>query len=128
MPTTQTALLIMAHGSRASAANEEFLAFVNKLAEQNQHYTAVRGVFLELSEPSLVQAVHSLADQGINTFQLYPLFFNCGKHVQKDIPAQIAEAQASRPNIEIRMLDYFGSSKTLVDAVNQHILQQTENR
>merc|ERR1711916_258963 len=86
MPTTQTALLIMAHGSRASAANEEFLAFVNKLAEQNQHYTAVRGVFLELSEPSLVQAVHSLADQGINTFQLYPLFFNCGKHVQKDIP------------------------------------------
>ena len=87
------ALLIMAHGSRSETANDEFRALVERVAEaahaSGQEYVAVIPCFLELAKPSLIEAIQQLEHQPVEAVQLYPLFFNKGKHVGRDIPAQI---------------------------------------
>lgn len=122
------ALLIMAHGSRSETANDEFRALVEKVAESahanGQEYAAVLPCFLELAKPSLIEAIQQLDHQPVDTVQLYPLFFNKGKHVGKDIPAQINEARDRFPDLEIRSLDYFGNAQGLAGLVFSHIRSQ----
>ncbi|MEP5230516.1 MAG: CbiX/SirB N-terminal domain-containing protein [Alloalcanivorax sp.] len=119
------ALLIMAHGSRSETANDEFRALVDTVAESahaaGQEYVAVLPCFLELATPSLIEAIQQLEHQPVKTVQLYPLFFNKGKHVGKDIPAQIEEARERFPDLEIELLEYFGNARGLASLVLQHI-------
>ncbi len=122
------ALLIMAHGSRSETANDEFRALVEKVAEsahgRGQEYVAVIPCFLELAQPSLIEAIQQLEHQPVKTVQLYPLFFNKGKHVGRDIPAQIEEARERFPDLVIELLDYFGNSEGLAGLVLSHIGSQ----
>ena len=118
------ALLIMAHGSRSEQANDEFRALVDKVAQQLPDYSAVLPCFLELARPSLNEALQQLAHQPVQQVQLYPLFFNRGKHVGRDIPAQIEEARQRFPGFDIRHLDYFGNADALATLVSEHIRQQ----
>ncbi|MBQ26381.1 CbiX/SirB N-terminal domain-containing protein [Alcanivorax sp.] len=124
------ALLIMAHGSRSETANDEFRVLVDTVAESahaaGQEYVAVLPCFLELATPSLIEAIQQLEHQPVKTVQLYPLFFNKGKHVGKDIPAQIEEARERFPDLDIELMHYFGSAVGLAPLVVQH-LQEQEN-
>ncbi|MQX52598.1 sirohydrochlorin chelatase [Alcanivorax sediminis] len=119
------ALLIMAHGSRSETANDEFRALVEKVAEfaraNGQEYAAVLPCFLELAKPSLIEAIQQLEHQPVDTVQLYPLFFNKGKHVGKDIPFQIDEARERFPELQVEQLEYFGSAKGLAAFVLDHL-------
>lgn len=122
------ALLIMAHGSRSDTANDEFRALVETVAESahgaGEEYVAVLPCFLELAQPSLVEAIQQLEHQPVSRVQLYPLFFNKGKHVGKDIPAQVEEARQRFPDLTIELLDYFGNAKGLSALVLKHIAEQ----
>lgn len=122
------ALLIMAHGSRSETANDEFRELVEKVAESahaNGHeYVAVIPCFLELARPSLIEAVQQLEHQPVDAVQLYPLFFNKGKHVGRDIPAQIDEARERFPHLDITLLDYFGNAEGLAGLMLSHIAGQ----
>ncbi|MEE3319948.1 MAG: CbiX/SirB N-terminal domain-containing protein [Pseudomonadota bacterium] len=119
------ALLIMAHGSRSETANDEFRALVEKVAEsahaRGQEYAAVIPCFLELAHPSLIEAIQQLEHQPVESVQLYPLFFNKGKHVGKDIPSQIEEARERFPELHLEQLDYFGNAPGLADLVLTHL-------
>lgn len=123
------ALLIMAHGSRSDTANDEFRALVETVAESahavGEEYVAVLPCFLELAFPSLIEAIQQLEHQPVTHVQLYPLFFNKGKHVGRDIPAQIEDARARFPELSIELLDYFGNAKGLAPLVLSHIVAQS---
>jgi sirohydrochlorin ferrochelatase len=122
------ALLIMAHGSRSETANDEFRALVEAVAESapgaGEEYVAVLPCFLELAQPSLVEAIQQLEHQPVTHVQLYPLFFNKGKHVGKDIPAQVEDARERFPALTIELLDYFGNADGLASLVLEHIASQ----
>ena len=122
------ALLIMAHGSRSDTANDEFRALVEAVAESapgaGEGYVAVLPCFLELAHPSLVEAIQQLEHQPVTHVQLYPLFFNKGKHVGKDIPAQVEDARERFPALTIELLDYFGNADGLASLVLEHIASQ----
>ena len=123
------ALLIMAHGSRSDTANDECRALVEAVAESapgaGEEYVAVLPCFLELAQPSLVEAIQQLEHQPVTHVQLYPLFFNKGKHVGKDIPAQVEDARERFPDLSIELLDYFGNAKGLAGLVLKHIGEQS---
>ena len=119
------ALLIMAHGSRAEAANDEFRLLVEQVAEQSHDYVAVLPCFLELARPSLMEALQQIEHQPVETVQVYPLFFNKGKHVSRDIPAQVEEARQRHPHLRIELLEYFGNAGGLVALVRDHIDAQS---
>lgn len=120
--TDQKALIIMAHGSRRESANQEFFALVTQLQQQNDNYGQVIPALLEQAPPTLLQASLSLPDT-ITEIDVYPLFFNQGKHVEKDIPAQVAEVMEQFPQKTIRLLPYFGSSPDLSSLMLKHIAE-----
>lgn len=121
---TQTVLIIMAHGSRNPAANSEFGQLVSSIAKQTSDYAIVTPCFLELAQPSLQDAISEYLKLGYHQFDLYPLFFNQGNHVTRDIPAQINQAQEQHQECVIRQLDYFGKFNQLGNSVIAHIQQQ----
>lgn len=117
------ALIIMAHGSRRESANTEFFELIKNVEQQSPQYTCVRPALLEQASPTLLQAAADLPSQ-ITAIDVYPLFFNCGKHVEKDIPMQVGELMEQYPDKEIRLLDYFGQSAQLAGLILSHIGQQ----
>lgn len=119
------ALLIMAHGSRSDVANDEFRQLVAKVALNNSQYSVVLPCFLELAAPSLMAAMQQVDNQPVEQVDLYPLFFNRGKHVGRDIPHQVAQAQQQYPHLPIQLLDYFGQADALPELLLSHISQQT---
>lgn len=121
--SSNQALAVIAHGSRNPDANQEFLQLVCDLAGEVDEYHAVRGCFLELADPSLARAVDELVQTGAERIQVYPLFFNQGRHVARDIPELVDEARSQHPGTHIELLPYFGSAEGLAGLVHTHIRQ-----
>lgn len=119
--SSKQALAVIAHGSRNPDANQEFLQLVCDLAGVVDGYDAVRGCFLELAEPSLAEAVDELVHTGMERIQVYPLFFNQGKHVARDIPELVEQAQQAHPGARIELLPYFGSAQGLTGLIHTHL-------
>lgn len=124
LPPEHKALVVIAHGSRRAAANEEFFTLVERIAAQNSAYALTKPALLEQAPPTLLQACQALP-ANIKQIDVYPLFFNCGRHVEKDIPAQVAEVMEAMPTVTVRLLPYFGSSPDLAAAVLEHALSST---
>jgi sirohydrochlorin ferrochelatase len=120
----QTALVVMAHGSRRDSANQEFVELVKTIAETSPQFDQVLPAFLEQAPPTLMQTCQTLIEDDIKKIYVYPLFFNNGRHVGKDIPAQVAEVMENFPAIEIELLDYFGTAPELASTVGNHISNQ----
>lgn len=119
-------LFVMAHGSRAHRANEEFAGVVQQMTPFLNQYQEIEPIFLELCEPGLHEAVNTFYGKGYRNFDLYPMFFNEGKHVGKDIPAQIQACLAEHDDITITQLDYFGSFSSFAKIMAQHIANQSQ--
>ncbi|NIB43972.1 sirohydrochlorin cobaltochelatase [Pseudomaricurvus alkylphenolicus] len=119
------ALIIMAHGSRRDSANQEFFALVETIDHTSDDYDHCRPALLEQAPPTLLQACQALPEH-IEAIDVYPLFFNCGRHVEKDIPQQVAEVMEAMPEKNIRLLEYFGRSQGLADLVLGHIFAQKD--
>lgn len=116
-----SALIIIAHGSRLASANEEFFALVDTVAQATPDYSLVLPALLEAAPPTLLQACQDAVDKGAQQIVVYPLFFNHGRHVGKDIPALVAEAMEQFPDIDIELRDYFGSNPQLAQTVINHL-------
>lgn len=114
-------LIMMAHGSRKIEANEEFKQLVDKVALTATDYTLVTHCFLEIASPNLETCITQCAALGYQHYDLYPLFFNQGNHVTRDIPQQIQQAQQQHPQCHIRQLQYFGLFNGLATSIHQHI-------
>lgn len=120
-----TVLIVMAHGSRKPEANQEFEALVRDIATQNHDYAVVKPCFLELAAPKLADTVEACIHEGHKRFDVYPLFFNQGNHVTKDIPRQIEHLQAQYSDCHFQCLEYFGLYNQLSQQVLAHINQQS---
>ncbi len=113
-------LLIIAHGSRREASNEEIRALTDKLrqhpANDADHTSCA---FLELAAPGIPEGIQQSIDQGATTVVVYPYFLSQGRHVAEDIPHEVKEKQLQHPDINIVIADYFGSSERVVELLAQ---------
>lgn len=124
MTTSATrALIIIAHGSRRAEANEEFFALVKRVGEATTGYAGVVPALLEQAPPTLLQACAALP-QTVTQIDVYPLFLNQGRHVEKDIPAQVAEVMDAMPEKTVRLLQYLGQNDELPGLIVRHLLSQ----
>ena len=115
-------LIVIAHGSRVAAANQEFMAVVDTIDYAALGYDAIAGAFLEAASPSLEQAVAQLdTKRAPATIDVYPLFFNKGRHVEKDLPALVQSLGESHRQTDCRLLPYFGAYPALGGTIAQHI-------
>ena len=110
------ALLLVAHGSRREASNDEIRELTQKLsAKSGDNFIDVRCAFLELAEPSIPDGIGQCAEQGANEVLVLPYFLSAGRHVAEDIPSEIDKKRGELPDVQIRLLPYFGSLEQVTD-------------
>ena len=80
-----TAIILFAHGSQVSGANEEVQRVAVRLGERvNCPSTAA---FLDQAPPDLTAAIAGLVARGINRVIIIPYFLTMGTHISRDLPA-----------------------------------------
>ncbi len=111
-------LLIIAHGSRRAASNDEVRALADAVrVQQGQSYDHVEAAFLELAEPSILDGLATLAARGATDIVAFPYFLAAGTHVAHDIPDAIAEFAASHGGVMVRVTPHLGASAALPAAI-----------
>ncbi len=103
------ALLLIAHGSRREASNQEVRDLAKRLSDAaGADYFTVIPAFLELAEPAIPTGVDLCVEAGARQVIAVPYFLAAGRHVVTDIPEELAEAQRRHPNLDLRQSDYLG--------------------
>ncbi|MGZ3468694.1 MAG: sirohydrochlorin chelatase [Isosphaeraceae bacterium] len=71
---TQTAVLLIAHGSRHQPANDDLHAMAARFSAQGEH-TIVEACFLELAEPDIATGGSRYAARGATRVLLVPYLY-----------------------------------------------------
>lgn len=113
-------LLIVAHGSRRKASNQEVKILASQVALRlNLPDTAVQAAFLELASPSIGEAIDACFQQGCSELTVLPYFLSAGTHVVGDVPAEIAQAQNKWPDKSITLLPHIGAAEAMIGLIAQ---------
>lgn len=104
------ALLLIAHGSRREASNQEIIDLSEHLATlAGEEYAMVKACFLELAKPSIGEAVEACAQNGIQDITAVPYFLSAGRHVSEDVPRDLAAASQCHNGIRISVCPHIGA-------------------
>lgn len=112
------ALILVAHGSRRQASNDEVITLAREFAsEVITEFPIVEVGFLELTQPSIPEAINQAISSGAGDVFIVPYFLAAGTHVHKDIPAEVAKARTQHERVKMQVMPHVGSSalmKTLI--------------
>lgn len=123
MPTPT--LLLVAHGSRRQASNDEVRALAERMrSAHHPHIADVQVAFLELAEPSIPDALADCVSLGAGEIIVFPYFLAAGTHVSVDIPEEIATFKNKYPHVQVTLTPHLGASPTL----GQTILEMSTTR
>lgn len=108
------ALVVIAHGSRRDASNDEVRDLVHSMSQLgDQSFDVITACFLELAEPSIKDALGSCVELGANEIIVMPYFLSAGTHVSHDIPRELSEAREKHPNITITERAHIGAGSLM---------------
>ena len=121
-------LLLVAHGSRRQASNEEVRGVAQLLCSRVQSlYSQTECAFLELAEPSIPDGIERLIQAGSTEIVILPYFLSAGRHVHEDVPGIVKIKQDQYPNIKITIAPYLGEADQVVDVLAT-ISSQVDNK
>lgn len=86
-------VLVIAHGSRNSEANDAVIVLVERL-KVHLETGLVEAGFLELANPSIPEGINTLAAKGMEELVVYPFFLARGVHLKRDVPRIVEAAVA----------------------------------
>lgn len=108
------ALLLIAHGSRREASNQEVRDLATRLTEvAGTDFDCVVPAFLELAEPDILTGVSQCVAAGATIVTAVPYFLAAGRHVATDIPAELDKARDHYPHLQIQQSDYLGKHESI---------------
>jgi sirohydrochlorin ferrochelatase len=111
-------LLIIAHGSRRAASNDEVRALCEQVrAQRDVPYEHIETAFLELAEPDIPTGLATLARRGATEIVAFPYFLAAGTHVTDDIPQAIAAFRQTHPAVSVRLTPHLGAAAVLPSAI-----------
>ncbi|HEY5512694.1 MAG TPA: CbiX/SirB N-terminal domain-containing protein [Geomonas sp.] len=123
-----TAILLMAHGSRISEANDAAREIAARVKTMTQ-FEIVEVSFREQHLPNIQQGVDSCVAQGAKRILLVPYFLYLGAHVLEDLPDELAQARERHPGIEMVLGKHLGVHHKLAEIVVERIAESlTEER
>ncbi len=90
------ALLLIAHGSRREASNQEVRELAARLEQiAGDRFDGMMPAFLELAEPDIPTGVGLCVESGATTVTAVPYFLSAGRHVSSDIHAELEKARVA---------------------------------
>ena len=114
----QTALLLIAHGSREAVANADLHHVADGLRRRGH---PVVEAFLELAEPGIEEGGCRCVAQGATRVVLVPYFLSAGVHVRRDLSAARARLAERFPAVEFRLAEPLGRHPLLLDVVAERV-------
>jgi sirohydrochlorin ferrochelatase len=111
-----TAYIVFAHGSSVESANEAVRA-VSHAAAGRGGWKLYETAFLGGGRPNLEEAATKMAADGATEIVVIPYFLTSGLHLERDLPALIAEIRRTHPEIQIRATEPLDGHPGLIDAV-----------
>jgi sirohydrochlorin ferrochelatase len=112
------ALLVVAHGSRREASNNEVRVLTTNIINQTDNpFELVETAFLELAEPSIPDGLEACIKKGADAVVVFPYFLAAGTHVVTDIPNEIQPISNKYPDVKITIAPHLGRSPQLTDAI-----------
>lgn len=109
------ALVLIDHGSRRAAANEQLDAVAERVRARGGLH--VEAAHMELASPSLADALAGCVAAGATDVIVVPYFLGPGRHVTEDIPRLASEAAAHHPGVRVRIAPPLGVHDLLADLV-----------
>lgn len=122
----QTALLLIAHGSRQPEANADLHHVVEGLVRRG--HAVVEASFLELAEPNIEQGGARCVARGAGRVVLLPYFLSAGVHVRRDLTAARELLAARFPGVEFLLAEPLGRHPLLLDVVAERAREAVANR
>jgi len=108
-------LLLVAHGSRREASNDEVRRLAEKMQTQSQGFDKVGCAFLELATPLIPDGIRNAISEGATEVVVQPYFLSAGRHVVTDVPREVAVVQNEHPEITITIAPYLGMAEGISD-------------
>ncbi len=115
MSTPQnSAVLLMAHGSRRREANDDLVALAEMLRPRvpNQF---VEISYLELAAPSIPESLERCFQRGATEIHMLPWFLSAGSHVTDDLTQFREEFLAAHPEARVILHKPLGLHPLMVD-------------
>ncbi|OHC68364.1 MAG: hypothetical protein A2045_09270 [Rhodocyclales bacterium GWA2_65_20] len=110
------AIVLFGHGARNAAYVEPFHRIRDAMLARAPQAQVEIG-FLELSQPTLEEAIDKLVARGEKQIRIVPIFFAPGRHVLKDLPERAAAAMDRHPDLEIEISAAVGQSPEVIAAM-----------
>ena len=121
-PTESTGVLLIAHGSRRTEANED-LARLAESVKQRSPYRAVEIAYLELTEPTIPEGARRLIEQGVQRILMLPYFLSAGAHVADDLQRIRRELQQEHGGVRFVLCPPLGLHPRMLDIVLDRLEQ-----
>lgn len=112
-------IILLAHGSSDPRWCATFEALV---APALQARPDARIAYMELAEPSLGKSVEQATLEGVREITIIPLFLAAGRHLRRDIPAEIRELE-QRHGVPIRLQSPVGEHPYLAAAIRDIVVE-----
>jgi sirohydrochlorin ferrochelatase len=119
------AVLLIAHGSRRQAANEDLVQLAEMVRERGE-YSCVEICYLELAEPDIPQGIAKCVEQGANRVLMLPYFLSAGSHVVDDLEGFRNEAVEQFPSVHFELCPPLGLHPLMVDLVMTRLAEGGE--
>lgn len=114
--------MLVGHGTRSAAGVAEFRRFVERVRGlADDELPAVDGGFIELSNPSLTEAVARMPIGTHPEMVAVPLVLTAAGHVKGDIPASLARERQRHPGLGWRYGRPLGPHPVLLDLLAERI-------
>jgi sirohydrochlorin ferrochelatase len=121
----KTAILMMAHGSRISEANDA-ARDVAAMVQEMTGFEIVEVSFREMHEPNIQLGIDACVAKGAERILLMPYFLFLGAHVLHDLPEEIEEAKKRHPGLVMEMGGHLGAHRKLAEIEAERIGESLE--
>jgi sirohydrochlorin ferrochelatase len=118
--SAQTAILLIAHGSRHQPANDDLRELAARVAARGEH-PIVEACFLELVEPDIPTGGSRCVVRGASRVLMIPYFLSAGVHLLRDLTAARDELGREHPGVEFRLGPPLGPHPLLDELVSARI-------
>lgn len=114
-------LVLFAHGAREPDWSRPF-ENLRELVRASRPEYPIEIAYLEHMEPTLEQAIDSLAAQGALAVTVFPLFMAQGGHLRQDLPRILDAIRGTHPHIPIALEAAIGDVPEILAAIAARIL------
>lgn len=119
--TLQDSILLVGHGSREAAGNEEIHAFAAQWRARRPGWR-IELCFIEFAAPGLHDGLLQAARGALRVLVL-PLVLNAAGHVKMEIPEAIAQARRQCPDTGFLYAAHLGACDPILDVLKRRLRQ-----